>query len=100
MRILAGVDTAIDGDIQLDPSYRVGYLEQEPKLDAGETVMENIEPAVKRVRDMLKEFENVSGELQLSDQLLLEISPLRLFLQKEISEGGFTSNARIRPLRC
>lgn len=29
---------------------RIGYLEQEPQLDAGETVAENIAPAVQHVK--------------------------------------------------
>lgn len=29
---------------------RIGYLEQEPQLDAGETVAENIAPAVKHIK--------------------------------------------------
>jgi energy-dependent translational throttle protein EttA len=63
MKILAGVDQDIDGEIERAPGIRVGYLEQEPKLDAGETVMSNIEPAVQRVKDMVAEFESVSAEM-------------------------------------
>jgi len=63
MKILAGVDTAIDGEIMTDPGVRIGYLEQEPKLDAGATVMDNIEPAVARVRGMLKEFDDLSAQM-------------------------------------
>lgn len=39
---------------------RVGHLEQEPKLDAGATVAENIAPAVQPIKDKLAEFEAVS----------------------------------------
>jgi hypothetical protein len=31
-------------------SCRVGYLEQEPQLDAGDTVAENIAPAVQNIK--------------------------------------------------
>ena len=42
MRILAGVDKQFDGEIYLDDGIKIGYLPQEPELDAGETVGENV----------------------------------------------------------
>lgn len=63
LRILAGQDTAFDGDLELAPGIRVHHLEQEPQLDAGETVMDNIEPALQAVKDLLSEFEEVSMKL-------------------------------------
>ena len=63
MRILAGVDTAIDGEINKDKDIVIGYLEQEPKLDAGPTVIDNIMPGVQRVKQMLVEFDQVSADL-------------------------------------
>lgn len=60
MRILAGVDDKFDGRVVRTPGIRIGYLEQEPQLDAGETVAENIAPAVKHIKDMVAEFEAVS----------------------------------------
>ncbi|GJP61747.1 hypothetical protein CLOP_g18884 [Closterium sp. NIES-67] len=60
MRILAGKDAAFEGDYYIDPSIKIGYLEQEPSLDDGPTVMDNIEPALKETKDLLQEFEEVS----------------------------------------
>ena len=40
---------------------QVGYLEQEPKLDDGDTVESNIEAAVVPTRTLLKEYEQVGG---------------------------------------
>ncbi|CAI6001754.1 unnamed protein product [Closterium sp. NIES-64] len=60
MRILAGKDTTFEGDYYIDPSIKIGYLEQEPLLDDGVTVMDNIEPALKETKDLLQEFEEVS----------------------------------------
>ena len=37
----------------------VTYLPQEPALDAGATVRENVEPAVKHVHDLLKEHDEL-----------------------------------------
>jgi len=43
LRIMAGVDTEIDGDATPMPNISIGYLEQEPKLDPGKTVRETVE---------------------------------------------------------
>lgn len=63
LRILAGEDQSFDGELQLAPGIRVHHLEQEPKLDAGMTVMENIEPALESVKSLLREFEEVSMKM-------------------------------------
>lgn len=47
------------GRVYLTLSRQVGYLEQEPKLDDGETVESNIEAAVVPTRKLLKEYEQV-----------------------------------------
>ena len=43
LKILAGVDTAFNGETHLAPGHTVGYLAQEPELDASKTVKENVE---------------------------------------------------------
>lgn len=65
MRILAGVDKDYEGSLSIDGNCRVGYLPQEPELDAGETVYENVERGLQRTRDKLKEYEDVS--MKMSD---------------------------------
>jgi len=60
MRILAGQDTAFDGDIYLDDGIKIGYLEQEPELDAGETVGENVDAGVAAIKAEITEFEQIS----------------------------------------
>ena len=59
MRILAGLDTSFEGQLKLEPGVKVGYLPQEPVLDDDCTVLQNIEPAVQPVKDMLQEYESV-----------------------------------------
>ena len=43
LRIMAGVDTEIDGEARAMPGISIGYLEQEPMLDGGKTVRETVE---------------------------------------------------------
>ena len=42
LRIMAGIDTQVDGDVLLAPGATVGMLEQEPHLDEERTVYENV----------------------------------------------------------
>lgn len=59
MRILAGQDEDFQGNLQLSNGIKVGYLQQEPKLDMEATVLGNIEPALASTKSMLSEFEEV-----------------------------------------
>ncbi|MHB8592292.1 MAG: energy-dependent translational throttle protein EttA [Vulcanimicrobiaceae bacterium] len=49
LRIMAGIDTEIDGTAEPMPNLTIGYLEQEPRLDPGKTVRETIEEALGEV---------------------------------------------------
>jgi sulfate-transporting ATPase len=61
LRIMAGVDKEFMGDATLQEGKTVGYLPQEPQLEAGKTVLENIEGGVKKIRDLLKRFDEVNN---------------------------------------
>jgi len=67
MKILAGVDKDFDGEIFLDDGIKVGYLPQEPPLDDGETVMENIEVGVAAVKADIDEYNKISMEMAEPD---------------------------------
>ncbi|PID61631.1 MAG: energy-dependent translational throttle protein EttA [Gammaproteobacteria bacterium] len=51
LKIMAGVDTDIEGEARPMPNLNVGYLPQEPELDAEKTVREVVEEAVDEVKD-------------------------------------------------
>lgn len=59
-KILAGIDTEFTGETSLAPGYTVGYLEQEPQLEPGKTVIEVVKEGVKPVTDLLAEFDKVN----------------------------------------
>ena len=63
LRIMAGVDDAFDGSFECAPGIRVGFLQQEPPLDDGATVLENVEPALAPVRALVEEFEQVGVQM-------------------------------------
>ena len=53
LRIMAGVDTDIQGECQTLPGLKIGYLPQEPMLDPKKDVLGNIEEAVAETRALL-----------------------------------------------
>ena len=59
-KILAGIDKDYTGETSLAPGYSVGYLEQEPYLEPGKTVMEIVKEGVKPITDLLAEFDKIN----------------------------------------
>lgn len=59
-KILAGKDADFAGETSLAPGYTIGYLEQEPELEAGKTVMEIVKEGVKPITDLLAEFDKIN----------------------------------------
>ncbi len=62
LKIIAGLDTAYEGEVVFSPGYTVGYLAQEPILDNSKTVKEVVEEGVQEVVDLLKEYEAVNAK--------------------------------------
>lgn len=50
LRIMAGIDTDIEGEARPQPGINIGYLPQEPRFDNEKTVREEIETAVADVK--------------------------------------------------
>ncbi len=84
LRIMAGVDTEIDGEARPQPGIQVGFLEQEPKLDPEETVRQAVEDGVRPIKDALARLELVyaaySEEGADFDKLAAEQARLEAFL--------------------
>ncbi len=59
LRIMAGVDTEIEGEARAQPGINIGYLPQEPQLDETKDVRGNIEEAVADVAHALKRLDEV-----------------------------------------
>src|SRR5690606_36406346 len=60
MKIIAGVDQSCQGDVTFSPGYKVGYLEQEPKLDETKTVKEIVQEGAQETIDVLAEYEAIN----------------------------------------
>lgn len=60
LKIIAGVDKSYQGDVTFSPGYKVGYLEQEPKLDETKTVKEIVQEGAQETIDVLAEYEAIN----------------------------------------
>ncbi|HTN92725.1 MAG TPA: energy-dependent translational throttle protein EttA, partial [Sorangium sp.] len=63
LRIMAGVDKEYLGEARPADGIRIGYLAQEPQLEAGKTVLEHVEMAVHDVRSLVQRFEEIGAKL-------------------------------------
>ena len=59
LRIMAGVDTNFEGEVVPMPNMRIGFLPQEPQLDAAKTVREAVEEGLGEVITAKKELEKI-----------------------------------------
>jgi sulfate-transporting ATPase len=60
LKIIAGVEKNFQGDVTFSPGYKVGYLEQEPKLDPEKTVMEVVKEGVAETVAILDEYNKIN----------------------------------------
>ncbi|MGD9660157.1 MAG: energy-dependent translational throttle protein EttA [Porticoccaceae bacterium] len=59
LKIMAGIDTDIQGEARPMPGIKIGYLPQEPQLDPDKDVRGNVEDGVREAVDALKGLDEV-----------------------------------------
>ncbi len=62
LRIMAGEDTDIEGEVRPQKDIRVGYLPQEPALDEALDVRGNVELGVAEIMSVLQEYNEISDK--------------------------------------
>jgi len=62
LKIMAGLETDIQGEARLSPKISVGFLPQEPLLDPNLNVKDNVAQGLKSTMDLLKEYENINAK--------------------------------------
>ncbi len=60
LRIMAGLDTEIDGEARPQPGIKIGFLSQEPQLDSSKDVRGNVEEGVAETKALLDRFNEIS----------------------------------------
>lgn len=67
LKIMAGVDTDILGEARPQSGIKIGYLSQEPHLDADKDVRGNVEAAVAETKALLDRFNEISMQFAEPD---------------------------------
>ena len=67
MKIIAGIDDKLQGEVVWSPGYSVGYLEQDPKLDPNKTVKENVMEGVQHIYDAINEYNEINEKFGLPE---------------------------------
>src|SRR5881398_888081 len=82
LRIMAGIDKEFTGEAWVAEGANVGYLEQEPQLDAAKTVRENVMEGVAPQKAILDRYNELA--MNYSDETADEMTKL----QDEIEAKG------------
>ena len=86
LRIMAGVDKDFYGEAKPADGIKIGFLPQEPSLDATKTVLANVEQAVAATKQLLTRFDEVN--LKLGDPDLAQAA-----MDKLLEEQGKLQDA-------
>jgi len=90
LRIMAGLDTEFDGEARPQPGIKIGYLSQEPELDANKDVRGNVEEGLGETIDLLNRFNEISNKFAepMDDNEMNALLEEQGKLQDEIDAAG------------
>ena len=67
LKIIAGVDKSYQGDVVFNADYKIGYLEQEPQMEASKTVLEVVKEGVSETVAVLEEYNQINDQFGLPE---------------------------------
>ena len=90
LRIMAGVDTNIDGEARAQTGIRIGFLTQEPELDATKDVRGNVMEGVGEVFRLVQRFNEISDSFAepMDDERMAKLLEEQAQLQDKIDATG------------
>lgn len=90
LRIMAGIDDNYLGEARPQPGIKIGYLSQEPQLDASKNVRGNVEDGVAHIKNLLDRFNDISMKFAepMSDEDMDKLLAEQGELQSEIDAAG------------
>lgn len=96
LKIMAGIDTEIDGEATPMPGIKIGYLPQEPQLDPEQTVREAVEQGIGGVLAAQKRLEEVYAEYAEPDADFDKLAAEQAELEAIIAaSGGGNTDAQL-----
>ena len=84
LKIIAGLDKSFQGEVHFSEGFKVGYLEQEPKLDDSKTVIDIVKEGMQESVDVLNEYNEINDKFALPEYY--EDSEKMEFLMKRQGE--------------
>ncbi len=88
LKIMAGIDDEFSGTARLSPGYTVGYLPQEPQLDPGKTVRENVMEAMSAVQSLQEEYDALLASYADPDADYEKIGARQAELEAKMEAAG------------
>jgi ATP-binding cassette ChvD family protein len=88
LRIMAGIDTDIEGEARPQAGIKVGYLAQEPELDLNKDVRGNVEEGVAGIKAILDRFNQVNDAFADPDADFDKLLAEQAELQDKIEAAG------------
>jgi len=88
LRIMAGLDDGFNGEARLTPGFSVGYLSQEPQLDATKTVKENVLDGVREVHGLIEQYNVVMAKWSEPDADYEAVGAEQAALEDKINASG------------
>ncbi len=88
LKIMAGVDTEIEGEATPMPGIKIGYLPQEPKLDPEQTVRQSVESGMGEVMEAKQRLEEIYAAYAEPDADFDKLSEEQQKLEAIISAAG------------
>jgi len=90
LRIMAGIDDAFDGDARPQSGIRIGFLPQEPELDAASTVRATVMEGLGETFRQLQEFNHISERFAepMDDEQMNALLARQAQLQDAIDAAG------------
>jgi sulfate-transporting ATPase len=90
LRIMAGIDTSIDGEAHPQPGIRIGFLPQEPELDPALDVRATVEQGLGEGMRLLQRFNAISEQFAepMDDEQMAKLLEEQARLQDAIDASG------------
>ena len=90
LRIMAGVDTNIDGEARAQAGIRIGFLTQEPELDSSHDVRKAVMAGVGETFRLLQRFNEISDRFAepMDDEQMNKLLEEQARLQDRIDAAG------------
>ena len=88
LRIMAGIDTDIEGEARAQTGINIGFLSQEPQLNPDKDVRGNVEEGVAEIKAILDRFNEVSNEFADPDADFDKLLAEQAELQDKIDTAG------------